>query len=436
MMQVEHKRYGSGSVCKQRYGGFEFYTKFADGVSRWVRRDEINIVSEAVILPKHKIHVSNIPQDQFQARKAIEALRLGIVPHDSIENFTIGRDKEIKSLTKWFANSKKGSLFIRGEYGSGKTHLLEYTQIWALKNEWATANVEIGLEENPFHKPYQIYREIVKNFRCIFEGNALGFRDVIRYVRENNPEIFETHLYFRELLAQFEKLEKIKQNPKRKRNAVTEEKIWEWIEGEHNWFKPSLSQVGTAANMYCYVINALSWSVANILKLKGLVILFDEAEHIDEAAYKYQSEIGASFLNGIIAVSENQKSLLSEKISLNKKRGYQTGLIYCGFPRNNPLRFAWKYPSALKVIFAMTPVQEHTNMIDLQMLKNDDLLTITYNVAQFYKNAYGVEISDEVLNRVYKKLPRLRTRLYIKYCVEAFDILRFHPQKPYTDIIK
>jgi hypothetical protein len=259
-----------------------------------------------------------------------------------------------------------------------------------------------------------------------------------RYITdaETDPEVFETHNYFRELQAQFEKLEKRKQKPKRKRNAVTEEKIWEWIEGEHNWFKPSLSQVGTAANMYCYVINALSWSVANILKLKGLVILFDEAEHIDEAAYKYQSEIGASFLKGVIAVAENQKSLLSEKISPDKKRGYQTGLIYCGFPRNNPLRFAWQYPSALKVIFAMTPVQEHTNMIDLQMLKNDDLLTITYNVAQFYKNAYRVEISDEVLNRMYKKLPRHRTRLYIKYCVEALDVMRFHPHIPITGILK
>ncbi|MCF7919074.1 MAG: ATP-binding protein [Candidatus Cloacimonetes bacterium] len=436
MIKVEHKYYGSGIVRKQRYGGFEFYTEFANGIMRWIRRDEVTLLTEPQLLPKHKLHVSKIPQDQFRARKAIEALRLGIVPHDSLENFTIGRDKEIKALTKWFENDKKGSLFIRGEYGSGKSHLLEYTQIWALKNDWATATVEIGLEENPFFKPYQIYREIVKNFRCNFEGKVLGFRDVLRYLRLHDPEIFDTHLYFKEFLAQFTQFEQRNQDTTNKRKAITEEKIWEWIEGEHNWFKPSLSQVGTAANLYSYVINALSWAVANLLNLKGLVILFDEAEHIDEATYKYQSETGASFLNGIIALAENQETLLKEKISTDKKRGYKTGLIYCGFPRNNPLRYAWKYPSNLKVIFAMTPVQEHTNMIDLQMLRNDDLLTITYNVAQFYKIAYGFEVSDEVVNRLFKKLPRLRTRLFIKYCVEALDILRFNPQISFEDILK
>lgn len=436
MIQVEHKKYGRGNVGRQRYGGFEYNIQFADGISRWVRRDEISLLTEPAILPKHKKHVSNIPQDQFLARKAIEALRLGIVPHDSLENFTIGRDKEIRALEKWFDNKNKGSIFIRGEYGSGKSHLLEYTQIWALKNGWATANIEIGLEENPFHKPYQLYREVVKNFRCNYEGKVLGFRDVMRYIVQSKSEFFETHLYFGELQAQFEKLEQINQNPKRKKKHITEEKIWEWIEGEHNWIKPSLSQTGTAANIYCNILNGLSWAVSNILDLKGLVILFDEAEHIDEAAYRYQSITGASFLNGIISVAENRKSLLAERISPDKKRGYDTGLIYCGYPRNNPLRYAWQYPSGLKVIFAMTPVQEHTEMIDLQMLRNDDLLTITYNVAQFYKNAYGFEISDEVLNRMFKKLPRQRTRLFIKYCVEALDVLRFNPGKSFKDILK
>jgi Cdc6-like AAA superfamily ATPase len=446
MNQVEHVKYGSGVVLKQRYGGFELYTEFADGISRWVRRDEVSILGEPEVLPRHKLQVGRIPQDQFTARKAIEALRMGIVPHDSIENFTIGRDKEIKALIKWFENDKKGALFIRGEYGSGKSHLLEYTQIWALKNDWATAAVEIGMEENPFYKPHQIYQEIVRSFRCNFEGKSLDFREVLRYIiQKQDSAVFDNHLYFQEFLAKFAELDQNiqedatgsqqKKKKTAKRNILTENSIWEWIEGENNKFKPSLSHAGTSANIYCYLINALSWSVVNLLNLKGLVILFDEAEHIDEITVKRQSEAGESFLNGIIGIAENNEILLSEKISLEKKRGLKTGLVYCGYPRNNPIHYAWKYPTGLKVIFAMTPVQEYINMIDLQMLKNDDLLTITCNVAQFYRNAYKVEISDEVITRLFKKLPRQRTRFFIKYCVEALDIIRFHSDKAIEDIL-
>ncbi len=447
MIQIEHNNYGSGIIRKQRYGGFEYYIEFSDGISRWLRRDEITLLTEPKILSKHKAYERQIPQDQFTARKAIEALRLGIVPHDSIETFTIGRDKEIKQLTKWFDNSKAGSLFIRGEYGSGKSHLLEYIQSWALKNNWATSTVEIGLEENPFYKPYQIYREIIRSFRYRQEGKVYGFRDLLRYIVEcSDADMFESHLFFQELLLKFEvlrltneknttlengdknQLQKGNRYKKRGKN-ITEERIWDWIEGENNWFKPSLSQTGTAANLYCYIINALSWSISNLLNLNGLVILFDEAEYIDDVSYKYQCELGSNFLNGIIALSDNNESLLTEKISLERKRGYKTGLIYCGYPLNNPIRYAWKYPAGLKVIFAVTPIPtfENKNKIDLQMLKNDDLLTIAYNVVQFYKRAYGIEISDEIVNRLVKKLHKYKIRLFIKYSVEILDLLRFHP---------
>jgi len=40
---VEHKTYGRGRVCKERFGGFELYVEFEDGISRWVRRDEVEI---------------------------------------------------------------------------------------------------------------------------------------------------------------------------------------------------------------------------------------------------------------------------------------------------------------------------------------------------------------------------------------------------------
>jgi hypothetical protein len=441
MIEIKHVNYGIGVIQKRRYGGFELLIRFENGISRWIRRDEIQLNSEPVLQPKHKIFEHKIPKDQFTARKAIEALRLGIVPLDSIDNFTIGRDKEIDYLQKWFDNKKKGSLFIKGEYGSGKSHLLEYIRSWSQNNGWAIANVEIGLEENPFHKPHQIYQELLKSFRCPLEGRMSGFRDFVRYVLKNSDaEIFETHLFFKELFIRFNELEdqvldSAIQPGQKKPKTISEHCIWEWLEAEHNWLKPSLTKAGTAANLYCYIINAISWAVKNIAAAKGLVLLFDEAEYIDVFTYKYQHILGSNFMKGIISLSENQNVLLNERISKQKKRGYNSGLIYCGYPRNNPIRYAWQYPAHLKVIFATTSAEQLNYNIELRSMKNDDLLTIAYNVARFYQNAYNYTVSDELINQLHKKLHKNKTRLFIKYIIEALDTLRFNPHKSLENIL-
>jgi len=36
-MLIEHAEYGRGEILKRRYGGFELYVAFDDGISRWVK---------------------------------------------------------------------------------------------------------------------------------------------------------------------------------------------------------------------------------------------------------------------------------------------------------------------------------------------------------------------------------------------------------------
>jgi len=40
MQLVEHRIYGEGKIRKKRFGGFELYVEFKDGIERWVRRDD------------------------------------------------------------------------------------------------------------------------------------------------------------------------------------------------------------------------------------------------------------------------------------------------------------------------------------------------------------------------------------------------------------
>ena len=128
MQLVEHQRYGRGRVQKKRFDGFELYVEFEDGISRWVRRDEIRFLSETSVLKKDESPKPILSEEQLEDRRIIEALRLGVVPHDSIEQFTFGRDEEINHIKNWLSNSddNNGSLILSGGYGAGKTHFLDY----------------------------------------------------------------------------------------------------------------------------------------------------------------------------------------------------------------------------------------------------------------------------------------------------------------------
>ena len=427
MAKVTHHLYGKGEIEAKRCGGFEFLIRFENNILRWVRYDEL-VLREAENLVEEKISKPQItlPSDNFKARQVIESLRLGIVPFSAIKNFTIGRNKEIKQINQWLNNKKSGTLMISGEYGSGKTHLLEYVRMNALNENWAVAMVEVGLEESPFYKPYLIYRQIVRNFEVIFNDEKLNFQSYLETaIQKDTSGEIDTHLY----LGKIKKLMELAAD-----DSNSLEQLWEWIEGVYDWFKPKLYKMGTAANIYCYLINGISWIAKNIFGLKGFLILFDEAEFINDSDYFYQMSKGKNFLKGLTALAQNKTFLLDEKIGI-LKYGRKSGLQYCGVPRNDPIRFAWQFPSSLKLLFAITPTDEYLkNAIELLPLKKEYFHIISELIFQYYEIAYQTKIENINPKIVLSKIKVSQIRLLIKQIIEILDILRFNPEKNFGDI--
>ena len=150
MWFVKHGAYGIGEVQKTRFGGFENFVEFEDGILRWIRQDELEFLSGATPVPTVEITEpigSILPKERFEARKIIEALRLGIVSQGQVDKFTFGRDKAIGQIKEWLNTTDIGSLIISGEYGIGKTHLLDYLYSSVLKSNWAVAKVELDPNE-------------------------------------------------------------------------------------------------------------------------------------------------------------------------------------------------------------------------------------------------------------------------------------------------
>ncbi len=396
-------------------------------------------------------------------RTVIEALRLGIVPHGHIRDFIFGRENEIEKINDLLSGSS-ASLMIVGEYGAGKTHLLDYTYNLAIESGFAVARTEVDPSENPFHRPKKVYRELISSFRYMdANGQIRAFRDFMKELStwrnfKARWELSDTHKYLGYILEEL------------KENRIYDSD-WEWIEGNESAVKPTLYDNAPAANIYCNILTGLGWAAAHTSALKGLLLIIDEAETLSSRLTNaLQRENGHNFVEGLLFAVNSTQDLLTEGLTRYKGQyqsriyGDRTGLRYSGHAQD--VRYLYKRPSFTKLIMAFTPVPElderrlrvwqlinaqpSMNIYPLDLAALNDALRY---VCRLYEKAYGFTISSEfqspatrcLLEQMFGlrllrhplSLARItgmianhddlgsNTRRFIKASVEVLDILRF-----------
>lgn len=423
--KVYHPKYGKGEIVDTRYKGLEYLVLFQIGIKKWVRFDEVQFESE------NRLNEVNIMKnnENLKERSIIEALRLGIVPYRYIEEFTFGRDEEIEKLKEWLSEGKKNSLFlIIGEYGSGKTHLISYLEAMALKEGFATSLVELDLNEAPFFRPKRVYREIIKSFKYPKSNGNLGeFRSFIKDALKLG--YLNDHPYFKYL-------------------EKDNESIWEWIEAKDQYakpYEPVLSSWGyfvnaysylpplldqsTSMNVYCNLISTISWVAREAFNLKGFLLIFDEAESINDASSS-QKEKSDKFIKALWSLGKNDERLLSTKSAKN------LGFDISKNPRASRIPYIYKLPFNLKFILAFTfPILDEELDINIPYVRLEKLPTevleeIFWYIWEIYQKAYDIrrDISPwYILDKLLEK--ESITRLFIKGTVEAFDLLTFENKK-------
>ncbi|MCD6177487.1 MAG: DUF2791 family P-loop domain-containing protein [Candidatus Cloacimonetes bacterium] len=438
MQLIEHRTHGKGRILNKRFGGFELYVEFEDGIKRWARRDQVRFLSEAPILIKYEPPKAMLSDKQFRARQIIEALRLGVVPYDYVEEFTFGREDEIKYIKKQIDKQDRCSLIISGEYGVGKTHLLEYIYSFALKNNWAVSLVELDPNEVSFCKPKVIYEKIIHSLK--FKSRNGDFRELLRQVAVS-PKFHKLneHKYLSKIIEEI-------------RGGTDNEDIWEWIEGKPSQHcKPLMYPYSTCANIYCYILSGIDWAIKNILGMNGFLILFDEAESVDSYWYSsYQNNKAWNFLTGLVLMANNDERLLQE---VNKKRlyeheiysgwwGYYSHLQYCGYSQ---LPFVWKTPCNIKLIFGFSPIQDQEifareplkdiDTFELEYLSTESLEKISRKILGFYEQAYNFQTDIDSFISILEDKIQGKTRLFIKGLIETLDLMRFHPDKAAEELL-
>lgn len=384
----------------------------------------------------------------FESRKIIEALKLGGVPINNADKFTTGRDEEIERVKTFLNTDEEGSLVITGDYGVGKTHLLELIRYQAVKQNYAVSRIEIDSSEVSFHLPKNIHRAIIRNLQYPKDGKVLGFREFISDFFASRKfsarDKLNLHPYFCQFILFWGQ-------------RINNEPLLEWFEGREignnpvfiidefgrKQQLPKLYEEQNTANIYCSIISALGWIAKNVLDLSGFLILIDEAESVDRHNFPpVQFGKAKNMLTGMIMVSNNNINLRTECPQRLENRtnpaglyGKKTGLLYSK-REFSPSPYLWGDFSNIKLLFSFIPhlyeeiinsahfsdVFRDIDCLEIDSIQKDDYNELYQKICSIYANAHGFKAPDSF----YSYLPTDKTRIFIKSVVEGLDLIRFN----------
>ncbi len=109
-----------------------------------------------------------------ESREIVSALRSGVVPRRGLSHFATGLEPLAKAVLDeldFVAGGKGQSKWIRGEYGTGKTFAARYLCSEARAKGFATAEVQISINDTPLHHLETVYRRLVERLETAADGS-------------------------------------------------------------------------------------------------------------------------------------------------------------------------------------------------------------------------------------------------------------------------
>ena len=108
-----------------------------------------------------------------ESTEIVSALRSGLVPRQGLEHFATGLDALVDAVNQEldFVSSGKGlSKWVRGEYGTGKTFATRFLCARARERQFATAEVQISINDTPLHHLETVYRRLIERLETAADG--------------------------------------------------------------------------------------------------------------------------------------------------------------------------------------------------------------------------------------------------------------------------
>ncbi|MBK7177273.1 MAG: DUF2791 family P-loop domain-containing protein [Chloroflexi bacterium] len=444
--KVQHPEFGEGQVMATYRNGRELLVRFANGL-RFRRpaaefsRDGKRLEKPSPAMPALHEAPPPMPKTQLEARHLIESLRLGIAPAQHVAELTVDLQVERASILAGLNQAHQHGGDVRaivGEYGYGKSHIVELTTQEALSRNFLVATVSLDLLELPPHRPFAIYREAMHHLRYP-DTDELGLGPLLEKTADLDR-----------ILPRLEALSPADVDPvliglTAVAGTVSSRQRKAWI----NWLMggrrvrlqnkalpkgvqfPSIYKIGHNARQIAYLFTGLS-ALARLGNYSGLCVLVDEAESYS-LLRPYQRPKASLFFQAMIyaALRQNQDKIDPEMFPQHRWRDY-------------PL--AYDQGQALFFLFTVTRSDNRMPLADWLTPEQvfhlepeaspQEMGRFLQQILAYHGQAYGYEPGErqgQVRRGAAEHLAqglrngRLSMRSIVRLAVELYDLLYLHP---------
>lgn len=442
---VRHPQYGEGHITAIYRNGSEWMVRFKSGLRFRRPRHEFEGQQEKSVkpltAPPSMPDFVPMMRTQFDARQMIEALRVGVAPVQHIKELTIGLDDERTSLTSGLKQAHECGGAVRaviGDYGFGKSHIVELTAQQALERNFLVATVSLDLLELPPHRSFDILAGLLTNMRYPDDderGIAPLMSKAVALPSIKNQLQELTSVSWDPLAVALEAMSNT--------SSTRQQRTWtQWLMGGRRLTTmnrglprgvkfPSIYRIGDNARQMAYLLSGIS-VLARLCGYSGLCVLIDEAESYSLLA-PYQRPKASQFFSAVIytALQSNQSHIRAEDLPQHRYRHY-------------PLA----YEDRQSLFFLFTVTRSDNRMPLEEWLDEDEILDLNphhtpQEIGQFlekvmgyHAHSYDYEVGErqrQIRRGAAEHLAlgmsndRLSIRGVVRMAVELFDLLYLYP---------
>ncbi len=440
--RVEHPQFGAGQIVAEYRNGTEWLVRFENGLR--FRRPSREFAPDGLVVAERRPTLSHLYQPpppmsppRLEARQLVESLRMGIAPAQHILELTVDLKAERESIIHGLnqAHQQGGAArAIVGEYGYGKSHLVELTTQEALTRNFLVATVSLDLLELPPHRAFDIYREAVQHIRYP-DTDERGLWPLLTRITTS------THL-----VEQLEQHSPAELDPLviglqaiANTTSSRQRKAWaNWLMGGRRVKAmnkglprgvkfPSIYKVGHNARQIAYLMTGVS-VLARLGGYSGLCLLIDEAESYS-LLLPYQRPKADLFFRAIIYAALGQQQ---DKIQAD------------AFPQHRWRDYPMAYAQGQSLFFLFTATRSDNRLPLTEWLPEDQIFNLEPNpdpqemgqflqrILGYHAQAYGYEPGDrqrQVRRGAAELLAqgmrhgRLSMRSVVRLTVELYDLL-------------
>lgn len=380
------------------------------------------------------------------ARIIINALKNGGLPKDYLEDLIIGRKKEIDEFKRILKNLNIGTgglKIILGNYGSGKSFLINILKKIALREDFVVSFFQIDRIFR-LNKLDDLYYYIMHNLFIKTKDGLASFDDIFDIWIDNlkkcpekvhsTNEINKVIKIMQEYNDTFARALLNYIRSKIKNDKEMTDAISSWLSGEKNIpyeLKSKFNVIGSVnkSNIFDF-LKAFS-KLIELLGYNGLVIIIDEIDLIlnERSDIRNNSYENMKYLIDLVVSGDLIKTMFvfsgTEDILDNDKKGLRTNEALS--QRLGDAIDSYKS----KLVDIRQPI------IKLNSIDINEYINITNKIINIYKKAFEIEfkVSNESLknwvlytyHKKGKEIKDIKTREFITRLIGILDTIEQNP---------